>query len=385
MNAVGVIAEYNPFHNGHKYHLEEAKRLAGEDAVVVVMSGNFVQRGEPAILNKWDRAELALSQGADLVIEIPTLFCLGNAKQYANAGVKLLESLGCINKFVFGSESGDIEAITSLVRDLKESKEYIDSAMSSFVKEGYSYPRARAAAFKNLYPFNDKVKLFENSNDSLAIEYLVSNTNMEAIAVKRSDDKSATDIRNAYFSEMDVSQMVPGETREALLYGITTNCNDWFPTLRYAIMAMSDEEIEDCPSGGEGLANRLKALIDRTSTWEEFVLLAKSKRYTYTRISRLCMQIILGISRNKFQIENPKYLRVLAANSKGREILAEVEDNELNKLPIISNISKQRELLDDEGLLLIGLDIHASDVYNLVTNRDVSKMSDYRIPPIIKE
>ena len=385
MNAFGVIAEYNPFHNGHLNHLREAKRLAGDDAVIVVMSGNFVQRGEPAILNKWDRTELALKNGADLVIEIPTLFCLGNAKQYANASVKLLESIGCVDRFVFGSESGNIEAITSIANCLKEKKSSIDNLIKDFTKEGFSYPRARALAFEKVFPDNQYTDILNNSNDALAIEYLLVNSSMKAIAIPRIDNISASKVRESYFSNIDFSNLVPETTKIKLEECITTNTNEWFKTLQYAVMNTSNEEIEDCPSGGEGLGNRIKSLINDSNSWDEFVQLVKSKRYTYTRISRLCMQIVLGISRKKYPIDEPKFLHILGANTKGREVLSQLEKEELNKLPLISNISKQKEQLDDDGLKLLELDVHASDIYNLVTGRDVSKMSDYRIPPIIIE
>lgn len=383
MKAVGIIAEYNPFHNGHKYQLEEAKRLAGSDAVVVAMSGNFVQRGEPAILNKWDRTKLALENGADLVLEIPTYFCLGNAKQYAHAGVKILDSLGMIDQFAFGSESADLTQLQAIADNMWIKEDEIEKGIREYAKEGLSYPVARAKVYNRLFPFTGDISILENPNDNLAINYLTCKSRMRPIAVKRTEMKSASEIRYSYFTGEDISETVPDNTLTMLSDSITTFPEKWFNTLKYAVMQTTGDEIEDCPSGGEGLGNRIKHVITQANSWDELIQETKSKRYTYTRISRLCMQIILGIKREKFPISNPGYIRLLGANDNGRELISYADKNFVNKLPIITNISKKRSSLNDEGLLLLELDAHASDVYNLVTGRDISAESDYKISPII--
>ena len=383
MKAVGIIAEYNPFHNGHKYHLEEAKRLAGSDVVVVAMSGNFVQRGEPAILNKWDRTRLALENGADLVLEIPTYFCLGNARQYAHAGVTILDSLGVVNSFAFGSESGDLATLQNISDNFRLKYREIEQGIKEYIKEGISYPVARAKVYNRLFPFTGDISILENPNDNLAMNYLTCESKMDPIAIKRAGVKSASEIRYLYKSGEVVTDMIPENTNRILANSIITFPEKWFNTLKYAVMQMSAEEIEDCPSGGEGLGNKIKHVVSQANSWDELVQGTKSKRYTYTRISRLCMQIIIGISRKKFPVSKPRYIRLLGANDLGRQVLSYSEKCEFNKLPIITNISKNREKLDDEGLLLLELDAHASDVYNLVTERDISAESDYKIPPII--
>ena len=383
MKAVGIIAEYNPFHNGHLYHLEEAKRLAGSDVVVVAMSGNFVQRGEPAILNKWDRTRLALENGADLIVEIPTLFCLGNAKQYAHAGVKTLDSLGVIDKYAFGSESDNLQKLQILADNFKSKETEITQGIKEYAKEGLSYPVARAKAYNRLFPFTNEIELLENPNDNLAMNYLTCKSRMEPMSVKRGNFKSASDIRYSYKIGENVSENLPENSLKMLANSVVTFPEQWFNTLKYAIMQMTGEEIDDCPSGGEGLGNKIKHAIAQSNSWDELIQETKSKRYTYTRISRLCMQIVLGITRKKFPISAPAYIRLLGANEKGRNLLSYAEKNDFSKLPIIANISKNREKLSDDGLLLLELDAHASDVYNLVTGRDISKESDYKIPPII--
>jgi len=181
MKAAGITAEYNPLHNGHVYHIEETRRASGCDAVVVAMSGDYVQRGEPAIMNKWVRTEHALRSGADLVLEIPVLFCLGNAGQYAGAAVRILEATGKVSHISFGSESGDMDALLRIAGTFRESKDEIEKAVKSMRGLGLSYPAARAhaysevrAAVKGSDPDTDPeilgdMRMLNDPNDILAI------------------------------------------------------------------------------------------------------------------------------------------------------------------------------------------------------------------------
>ena len=383
MKAVGIIAEYNPFHNGHLYHLNEAKKLAGSDVVVVAMSGNYVQRGEPAILNKWDRTKLALQNGADVVVEIPTYFCLGNAKQYADAGTCILDSFGAINSFAFGSECGDLNKLKEISNNFIDKQNEIEEGIKEGIKEGLSYPAAREKIYTKLFPSTDSISLLQNSNDNLAISYLMSQHDMEAIAVKRENYKSASEIREKIKIGENLEGLTPKSSFDVIQNNKLTFPDDWFKTLKYAVLQMSGNEIDECPSGGEGLGNRIKNAIQTADTWDELVHKTKSKRYTYTRISRLCMQIILGIKRNNYQSLFPKYIRLLGADENGRNFISYCVKNELNKLPIITNITRCRDNFDEQGLYLLNLDAHATDVYNFITERDVNTQSDYKIPPII--
>ena len=184
LKAAGITAEYNPLHNGHVYHIEETRRVTGCDAVVVAMSGDYVQRGEPAILDKWVRAEHALKSGADLVIEIPALFCLGNAGQYAGAAVSILEATGKVSHISFGSESGDTEALTRIAGTLRDNEQEIGTVIRSIRGKGFSYPAARSlaysevrAAIKGTDPDTDPeilsdIRILDKANDILAIEYI---------------------------------------------------------------------------------------------------------------------------------------------------------------------------------------------------------------------
>lgn len=394
MNAVGIIAEYNPLHNGHVYHMQEAIRIAGSDAVVVAMSGNFVQRGEPAIVDKWSRAEAAVRSGADLVIEIPTLFCLGNAKQYASAGVALLESVNCVTQLAFGSESGDIEGLKRVAKRLNEKDEAIAQRIADMLPEGLSFPAAREKAYREVYSdqecIDTDIELLRSSNDILALEYIRACSRISPVAVKRRGAgyteselvqcgfQSATAIRSSVAEGCSVDEYVPDYMSGLLSGNEAVRSDDAFDLLRYAAMNMTAEEIDKCPSGGEGLGNKIKNCIETSESVEDLINAVKSKRYTYSRISRLMMQILLGISNDKYAEAAPSYIRVLAAGEKGRVILSEMRDN---AIPVITNLSGDSCKLDEKSIALIELDAHAGDIFNLICKRDIKKYSDYRMHP----
>ena len=409
MKATGITAEYNPLHNGHVHHLEQARALTGADAVVVAMSGDFVQRGEPAIMDKWLRTEHALRSGADLVIEIPVLFCLGNAGQYAEAGVRLLEATGKVSRIAFGSETGDAEALERIASILKDHHDEIEKRAKDLRGTGLPYPAARAAAFSEIRAavkgteasedeeiMND-LRVLQSPNNILGIEYIKSMRGAEPVVIRRTgaghndtyDEntrfQSASAIRKQVLSGQSADEYVPGHTAESLREAHLTgpDLDKWFDTLRYAVLSTDAEIIEDCPSGGEGLANLLKSSVSNADCWSAFIEQIKSKRYTYTRLSRLCMQLLLGITRNKYGINEPGYIRVLGFTERGRELLAEMRDDGAAALPVIINVNKSMEDLSEEAMTLLGLDMHAADVYNLMTGRDMASGSDHRHAPII--
>lgn len=417
MKAVGITAEYNPLHNGHIYHIEQSRIRSGADAVIVAMSGDYVQRGEPAILDKWTRAKHALLCGADLVVEIPVLYCLGNAGQYASAAVSILESTGKLSHISFGSGSGDLSALCRIANILTYHADEISEAVSELIRSGLSYPAAREAAYTRIRSSHadngaesaiDELLIekgiFNDPNDILGIEYIRALRNALPLAIERVgagyshpyDEslrfQSASALREQIYAGNDISRYIPDCCNADINADhITGACLDgWWDILRYAVLTAPEELIEDCPSGGEGLSKLFKSSVRRadTSSWDSFIRSVKSKRYTYTRLSRLCMQIVLGITRSRYScftdnMAQPKYIRVLGFNDTGRELLAEIRKEECASLPIVTNINKESSLLDNEGLRQLELDVHASDVYNLITGRDINTGSDHRRHPVM--
>lgn len=389
--------------------MDEARRLTGCDAVVVAMSGDFVQRGEPAVTDKWARTEAALDCGADLVIEIPVLFCLGNASQYAGASVSLLEASGC-SRIAFGSESGDAGLIEKTADTIRAMGDSLSEGIVKLSKEGLSYPAARSrvyAALRKGSASSDEIErelsVLSEPNDILALEYILSMGKARPLAVNRrgashggstGDEpgyRSATAIRChlAGCREEDhcpdiLSEWMPEASLRVLKAAKLTFRDEWTPVLRYALMSSDPSVTDDCPSGGEGLGRLLKKAAHTEDSFEGIIAAAKSRRYTYTRISRLCMQTVLGITRTKYPFTGPAYIRVLGFNDKGRQLLSEIKKDASCSLPVITNINREDHKLSDDALRLLGLDIHAADIYNLVTGRDAADDSDHVKSPVMR-
>ena len=407
MKTAGIVCEYNPLHNGHIYHLNETRRLSGADALVLAMSGNFVQRGEPAILDKWERARLAVSAGADLVLEIPTLYCLADAGRYAKGGIGTLKALGICDFISFGSESGDLESLSLIAERLADNKEEIDRLISEKKDLGLSFPTARELAYEKIFGDVSKggnAEIPTSSNDILAIEYLkqISDSGLKPITVKRIGAlyneelnanlqfQSASAIRKALEKGEDVSPYVPADVllklNQARALGRFGKPADerLFNLIRYAIISSTAEQIDECPSGGEGLGNRIKEAVIKSNNLQDLLLASKSKRYTYTRLSRLSLQILLGMDRRMYDYETIPYIRILAVSERGRELLSIVKKKELNTAPLLTNINKNCNELSSYGKSVLDLDIKAVDIYNMICARDLYKESDYCKRPYIE-
>ena len=404
MKAVGITAEYNPLHKGHVYHMREARLITGADTVVTALSGNFMQRGMPAVSDKWSRADHALRNGADLVIEIPVLHCLGNAGQYASAGVRLLESLG-VTHIAFGSESGDTDVLMRTAAFLRDNSNSLGEEIRSFGRQGYSYPSAREMAVRKLGGDGECLRVLNNPNDILAIEYILNMKKALPVAVRRlgaeysqkADEsqlfQSAAGIRDMLRNGRDISDHVPGCVTDCLAGQLTPDIirerdTRLFDMIRYAVLSSSAEAIDDCPSGGEGLGNLVRTEARTADTLDQLIKQVKSRRYTYSRISRLLMQVLLGIDRSSFYSEpgtscpEPSYIRILGFNNKGRQYLSEIKNKGICPLPVLTNINKEKYVLNSNSAGMLGLDVHAADVYSLINGRSISENSDYRKKPV---
>lgn len=371
-------------HYGHCYLIQEAKKRASAEAVVCVMSGNYVQRGVPAILDKWSRTEIALENGADLIVEIPTAHCLGNAAVFASAGVRLLESIGLVTHIAFGSESGNLQALRKYAEICNLHSLEIEKRIRKSIGEGRSYPAAREQAILEVAGADSTTNFsLHNPNDILGLEYLRNLHTLEPIVISRKgagyhedgrgvaeDDKfqSSTSIRKRIEEGKLDSSVVPWNGKK---YSFTEERESWIDLIRYQIMNVSPEQLDEYPGGGEGLGYRLQKVARDATSIEELIEGTKSKRYTYTRISRWLFQILLGIDRD-LQRREPDYIRVLGFTEKGREIIRKSKKNELNSLPFIVNINKCQV-----SSPLLTTDLHGVDVYNLLAGRSLRRDSDY--------
>ena len=326
MKTAAVICEYNPFHYGHKYQLDETRK-AGASHIVCVMSGNFTQRGDVAVFDKYLRAKTALENGADLVIELPTKYSLCAAEGFAAGAVGIIHSLGCVEMLSFGSESGDIAAL----REASAAADYAINSpkFSELMKSGKSYPAALAEAVNEYYT-DDVYETLSQPNNTLAVEYLSALDNLgsriEPFTVARSGAAhdsteadggfaSATLIRKRIAEGADYSEFAP------IVDAPAADISRLERAILAKLRTMRTEELLRAYDSANGLAERLHKTIRKANTLDELYFLTKTKRYTLARIRRAVLCSFLGLDKSSLLVPNA-YIRVLGMNSRGREILS---------------------------------------------------------------
>lgn len=365
MKITGIIAEYNPFHNGHKYQIENS----GADATVVVMSGNFVQRGEPAIWNKWIRAKYAVQNGVDLVLELPCDFAVSSAERFAFGGVYILNSLGLIDTITFGAEN-ELSDLTNTLNELSETE--IISVMKEH--EGLSYHEARNKIVSNK-------DILNKPNNILGIEYLKAlrklNSVIKANVILRKGAEhnslttveefaSATYLRDAIKNDRDFAKYMPTPIPNSA----PVTAEDFFHLIKYRLLS---DELFEMGEMREGIENRIKKVILNANSFDELISLIKTRRYTYTSISRMIIHALLNVKKSDFS-EVPQYTRVLAASKKGREILGRLRDTSLT--PVITKGSDAKEIPE------FILDVKAGNIYSLIEKSTLNQ--DYTMMPYIE-
>lgn len=384
--SVGIVVEYNPFHNGHKYHCIKAKEHG--DVVVAVMSGDYVQRGEPAFIDRWTRAELALKNGVDIVVELPIFYSTQSAEIFARGAIGILNLMN-IEKLVFGSETGDIKKLIER-GDLEEQEEF-KVELKKQLKEGHSYP----TAYSNTLKILDKTDELD-SNDILGVEYIKAlkfwKSKIEPIAIKREKSgyyseeikdgiASATGIRKKIQSGEEIKDVVPDTTYEILKESLEKNnfakLQDFYPFIRHRIL-LEKEKLERIQDIEQGYENRIYEAAFFCKEFESFFEKIKSKRYTQGRVQRILIHILLGIE--KKQIERVKekipYIRVLGFTKEGQNYLKKLKDEEIEVLTSLKNIQKY---LEKDSLDLLEQNEVASKIYAMV-----NPYEDRKIPIIVK-
>lgn len=402
MKTVGIIAEYNPFHNGHQYHIEEAKRLSGAEAVVVVMSGNFVQRGTPAIMPKHLRTEAAIKAGASLVIELPVCYATGTAEQFAQGAVSLLHKLGCVDLLCFGSECGDLEEMQKVANILYDEPKAYRELLQSKLRQGLSFPAARSRAMKELYPNESYASILEQPNNILGIEYLKAlkrlKSSMIPFTVSRrvseyhckelqGNYSSATAIRTALQSEEinALKNQVPASTISILQetyekrYPIYTN--DFSLLLKYRLLKETENQAEESftkyADVSEELANRIRKQLNQYESYEQFCELLKTKELTYTRISRALLHILLEIKKD--DLAEISYARLLGFRKQDAGLLTEIKNS--SSIPLISKLVATDEL-SEPAIQMLNMDIRVSNLYEsvVVDKFKTSFINEYEHP-----
>ncbi len=385
---LGIVSEYNPFHNGHVHHLQVSKQLTKTDFTVAVMSGNFVQRGDTALVDKWIRTEMALKAGIDLVIELPTVYALSSAENFADGAVKILNSLGVVDFISFGSEIGEITPLSDVANILyKEPKEF-SSLITAQLRSGLSYPKAREIALAQYFGSSKKYSdIVSNPNNILGVEYLKAlkrqKSHITPLTIKRDyadynskQEKngiaSATAIRTMIKNQKNIHRVIPYETYELLdeckeKGNIIPSLSVFEKEIIYTLRKMTLSEIAALPDVSEGLENKIKAAANNFTTLDELIANIKSKRYTQSRIQRILLYALLNISQKDINVSKKvtPYIRVLGFNKHGKRIISAIAAAN-PKLNIIVSVKKFMEHSNDNTLRnMISKDIFATNVYTM--------------------
>ena len=370
---VGIIAEYNPFHNGHLYHLNKVKNMFPNSYLILVLIGNFTQRADISIINKWDKTKIALEYGFDLVVELPYNIATSSASIYALGAIKILDELNC-DYLVFGSETNDVEKFKEIAIKTSKNKIYQDK-IKYFLDKGFNYPKSCSLALEHL--FKDKI---DKPNDVLALEYVRSIINLKSkikpISIKRTNNYNDTNINDKITSASSIRKNISNKeliinTLPKKSYDLINNINydDFFKYLKYEIL--TNDNLNDILDVDEGIENKLKKEIISVDKLEDLILKVKSKRYSYNRIKRMLLHILTKTKKD--YDKDVKYIRVLGMNLNGMKILKEAKKN--SNLQIVTKFKKEYYKLFED-------DIKASKLYSLLTKYDVKK--DFS-KPIIKD
>ena len=399
---LGIISEYNPFHNGHLYHLEQSKKITGANYTIAIMSGNFTQRGSTSIIDKWSKAEIALNCGIDLVIELPLLYSISSAENFADGAIKILDSLKIVDYLSFGAETSEIDNLDKIANVLyKEPKAYKD-LLTTEIKKGLSFPKARENALMTYLPdSNNYENILSSPNNILGIEYLKAlkrhKSNIRPISVARFETgyndlnysgniASATAIRNIVKNGgFDIiRRLLPSPSYNILMDNIkqghiVTDLSAFKKQIIYNLRKMDVKEISDLPDVTEGLEFAIKKAANACNTLHEFFTLIKSKRYTATRIQRILLYALLGITKKDMALSkkiNP-YIRVLGLNNRGKFLISEIAKSN-PKLEIITSVKRFYENSNNKNLnLLLDKDIWATNVYTIAYDFDSCNNLDF--------
>lgn len=412
MKVVGLITEYNPFHNGHLYHIEEAKRLTNADYAVIVMSGDFVQRGQPAIIDKYSRAKMGLMNGGDLVLELPSIFACSSAEYFASAGVALLDKLGIIDSLCFGSECGDVDLLYHISKILVDETEEFKNYLNDYLKEGMTFPLARSKALAAYYSTQANISddfirtvetVISSPNNILGIEYMKAlikrrsnikpftisrvsagyhdkmlNTNRTFFPITQKNISSASAIRKALLQEAapeSFNTQVPKSVLDILMVNYNINFpvteDDFSGLLHYKLLMSDSLSLQEYADISPALADRIMNHLPSYKSYSSFCELIKTKNMTSTRISRILLHILLEIKKTQVDYsckeDFAQYARILGFKKKSTSLLSEIKKN--SRIPLITKLTKAKSILPPNDLELLNMDIRSSEIYHSVVQQ----------------
>ncbi len=379
MNSVGIIAEYNPFHNGHLYHLSKVKEMFPNHIIVLILSGNYLQRGEFSILDKYTKTKIVLENGIDLIIELPFNFAVQSADMFAKGAIQLLNELK-VENLVFGSETNNIEDLKLLSKIQLENSNY-QIKVKELMKKGINYPTALSKALKEIS--NMEVT---TPNDILGLSYvreiIKNNYNINPICIKRTNDYhdlennsnivSASNIRNKINNNIDIKKYVPLKTYE-YLKEVNINFNYSFKYLKFKIISEINK-LDEYLDVDEGIDNRIKKYIYSSNNYQELIDNIKTKRYTYNKISRMLCHILTGFKKSDV-VSNIEYIRILGMNNIGKNYINSIKKN--ITLPIITKFSDFNDKYQQ-------LELRLSYIYSLILEDNMYVENEIKAKVIIQ-
>lgn len=377
MKVIGLIAEYNPFHNGHLYQINKIKELYPNSLLIGVISSSFTQRGDVSILNKWEKTQIALDKGLDIIVELPFVYATQSSDIFAKGAIEILHKLK-IDTLIFGTESENIDKLKELADIQINNKEY-NSKVKEYLDMGLNYPTALNKALEKLS--NYKV---ETPNDLLAVSYIKeiikNNYNIEVINIKRTTSyhgvdikdniTSASNIRKLYLENKDVSKLIP--FRQDTLYKISMD--NYFDYLKYKIIS-ENNNINKYQTVDEGIENRIIKVVNTSYNYEQLIQNIKTKRYTYNKISRMLLHILTNFTKEEANNLSIEYIRLLGFSPKGKKYLNGIKKN--LDVPIITRYKKNISKILD-------IELRVTGIYSLITNNNEIE-KEYKNKPIIKD
>lgn len=432
MKTVGIIAEYNPFHKGHAYQLQKARELSEGDFVIIVMSGDFVQRGYPALVDKYIRAEMALRSGADLVLELPVSYATGSAETFARGAVSVLEALGCVDTLCFGSEAGDLSPLMDYAHLFEEEPPLYRELLSSFLKQGLSFPAARSRAAEEYRNTAERIlpcsaadadcrrepSLLDSPNNILGVEYcralLHRNSSIRPLTLRRESAgyhdlnldtsmASASAIRSALadtafrFSadesplDAPIRSQLPEASavllEQALRDAGAVSLSDFSAQLSYRLLSMSSKELADIQDVGAELAARIYKNRFSFTDVEAFVALIKTRQLTHTRVTRAFCHILLGLTQadlDRCKADGyPVYLRPLGFKRSAAPLLSAIKEKSAS--PLLVKAADASSVLSSEQTSLFEQDLFAAHLYESVKacRRKRPLIHEYTRSPVI--
>ncbi len=398
MKIYGIIAEYNPFHNGHRYQIEEIRRRTGCGAVIAVMSGNFVQRGETALLDKWTRAEAALRCGVDLVLELPVVYSGSSAEHFAFGGIGILDGLGIVEGISFGVETDRPNELEKAAMLLADETPRFQASLKEALSEGLSYAAARSRALKETVG-GETEEVIRQPNNILAVEYLKQlyrrSSRMKTLMIPRKTGYYSMNAREqtagaGWIREMvrdgmslrELTEYYPEELRE--LYGSAAMVDPGWLFLLVQYVLRAGERLDEIDGVTEGLENRAVRQAVSASSMEQLTEGIKSKRYSRTAVQRMMTRILLRIKKEDmkaFEAADRYAVRVLGFTDKGAEVIRLAGRNPEPKVQLIANVNRQRP---EDPLLrrMMEYDSLAADLYDLVKNGRMGEHAEYKMSPI---